>query len=83
MGVLMAAIVAATMLGLVYLTQTLGSNATSSEIRGLEAQRTELVRDIDRQVIIANDLIEDEVVGRKARQLGLKKLGAAVVLRAP
>ena len=28
-------IVGATMLGLVYLTQTLGSNATSSEIRDL------------------------------------------------
>ena len=51
MGVLMAAILAATMLGLVYLTQTLGSNATSTEIGQLEDQRTKLDIDLDRQAV--------------------------------
>jgi len=83
MGVLMAAIMAATILGLVYLTQTLGSNATNSEIRRLETQRAELVKDISRQVIIVNDFIEGDVITKRARQLGLKKLGDPVVLRAP
>ena len=43
MGLLMAAIVAATMLGLVYLTQTLGTNATSTEVYQLETERNELI----------------------------------------
>ena len=83
MGVLMAAIVVTTMLGLVYLTQTLGSNATSSEIRELETDRAELIKDWNRHVITVADLIEGDVIIREARGLGLKKLGKPVVLRAP
>ncbi len=38
-GLLMAGILASTMLGLVYLTQTLGANATSEVIGGLRTSR--------------------------------------------
>ena len=82
-GLLMAAIVAATMLGLVYLTQTLGSNATNYEIGRLEAHRAELTKELRRQVVVAQDLIDNELIATKARARGLRKLGDAIVLSAP
>ena len=70
----MAGIVAATMLGLVYLTQTMGTNATSSEIRALEAQRSNLMDSIGRQVRTVDEALEAELVIKGAKKAGLKRL---------
>jgi len=83
MGLLMAAIVAVTMLGLVYLTQTLGTNATSTEIGLLQTKRNELITDIKRLEIEALDMTQAEVIVPKARKQNLKRLGAPIVLPAP
>ena len=83
MGLLMAGIMAATMLGLVYLTQTLGSNATSSEIRALDAQRLELADDLRRQAVLVGSYTDPERVTKAAKALKLRKLGDALVLPAP
>ena len=83
MGLLMAAIVAVTMLGLVYLTQTLGTNATSTEIGLLQGKRSDLLTDIKRNQIWALDLTQAEEIIPQARKLKLKKLGAPRVLPAP
>ncbi len=83
MGLLMAAIVAATMLGLVYLTQTLGSNATTSEIYGLERAKVQLQTEISRHAILVLEASDSDAVRTEARHLKLKKLGDAVVLSAP
>ena len=83
MGLLMAGIITATMLGLVYLTQTLGSNATSSEIRYLDAQRSELADDLRRQAVLVESFTDPEVVTKAARGLKLRKLGDVVVLPVP
>jgi len=82
-GLLMAAIVAATILGLVYLTQTLGSSATSSEIYDLEGQRSELQGDIATGTLLVLEASDRETVRPAARKLKLKPLGAPLVLRAP
>lgn len=82
-GLLLAAILAATMLGLVYLTQTLGSNAVSSEIRDLAAQREELGRLLRNQALAVETYADPEVIGRRAHKLGLITLGDVVVLTAP
>ena len=58
------AILAGTMLGLVYLTQTLGSNATSSEIDDLAAEREDLARQL------RNLAVAVEIVCRRRGQLG-------------
>lgn len=83
MGRVMAAILVATMLGLAYLTQTLGSNATSSEIRALETQRAELTKDLRNQVIQVEYLVDADRIIDEARARDLKKLGDLVVLQAP
>jgi hypothetical protein len=83
MGLLMAVIVAATMLGLVYLTQTLGANATTTEIYVLEGQRGEIVTDIKRLQIAILKANEPEVIVPKAQKQKLKKLGGITVLPAP
>ena len=79
----MAAILTATMLGLVYLTQTLASNATSLEINRLAVHG----QDLQTQLLNQRSKIEVEAnpdaVVRAAKQLGLKQLGEAVVLEAP
>lgn len=82
-GLLMAAILAGTMLGLVYLTQTLGSNAVSSEIRDLAAQREELGRQLRNQALAVETYADTEEIGRRARKLGMVTLGDVVVLKAP
>lgn len=82
-GLLIAGIVASTILGMVYLTQTLGSNAATSEIAQLQSKQSELQITIGRHerfVLLSHD--EDEVRA-KAKRLGLKKLEAPLVLRAP
>lgn len=82
-GMLLAAILAATVLGLVYLTQTLGSNATSSEIHRLEGQRADLTKELRRQAVQVWARTDSEAIVRKATALGLRDLGDPVVLRAP
>jgi hypothetical protein len=81
-GLLMAAILTATMLGLVYLTQTLASNATNLEIRTLanrsQTLQSQLLNQRSKVEIEANP----DAVVRAARQLGLTKLGDAIVLEA-
>lgn len=82
-GLLMAAILTATMLGLVYLTQTLASNATSLEIQTLGTQaatlRSQLLNQSSKIELEANS----DAIIREARQLGLRRLGDPVVLSAP
>ena len=82
-GLLVAAILAATMLGLVYLTQTLGSNATSSEITDLTSRREDLGRQLRNLAVAVETNADAEEVGRRARKLGLVELGDVVVLSAP
>ncbi len=82
-GMLMAGILAATMLGLVYLTQTLGANAASSEIRSLDNQREALGMTIGRQALKAKDLTKADTVISNARNLGLRELDERLVLSAP
>lgn len=82
-GLLIATIVAATILGLVYLTQTLGSNATTSEVAALEAKQVELRTTITRQALWVMGETEDEAVRARAKPLKLTKLGQPLVLRAP
>ncbi len=82
-GLLMAAILAGTMLGLVYLTQTLGSNATHSEIGDLTARREDLGRQLRNIAVAVETYADTEEIGRRARKLGLVELGDVVVLSAP
>ena len=82
-GLLMAVILAATMLGLVYLTQTLASNATSSEIGDLADRREEVARQLRNQALAIETWADPADVGRKARELGLRPLGDVLVLAAP
>lgn len=82
-GLLMAAILTATMLGLVYLTQTLASNATSLEIRSLAAQGQELQGQLLNQRSKIETEANPDAVVRAAKQLGLGPLDAAIVLEAP
>jgi outer membrane murein-binding lipoprotein Lpp len=82
-GILMAAILASTMLGLVYLTQTLGSNATSSQIRDLAAQREELGRQLRNQALAVETYADPVEVGRKALKRGLVELDDVLVLKVP
>jgi hypothetical protein len=82
-GVLLAGILAATMLGLVYLTQTLASNATYSEIGDLAERREEVGRQLRNQALAVQTWADEAEVSRKARALGLRQLGDIVVLPAP
>ncbi len=79
----MAAIVAATMLGLVYLTQTLGSNATSSEILSLAAESEEIAQDLRNQAYSVQVYSDPEEIIERAGELGLSRLGDSVVLTVP
>jgi len=83
MGLLMAAIVVVTILGLVYLTPTLGTNATSTEIGRLEAQLLQLDIDITRNEVQALDMTQAEAIIPLAKKQDLKRLRAPVVLTAP
>ena len=83
MGLLMAAILGSTLVGMVYLTQTLGTNAASTEIDLLEVQRNQLIQEIKRHEIVALDMTQAEVIVPLARDQKLKRLGDPVVLPAP
>jgi hypothetical protein len=83
MGLLIAAILATTMLGMVYLTQTLGSNATSSEISGLASDTNGLRADLRNQSLSVGMKMDAEKVTKRARALKLQPLGDTVVLPTP
>lgn len=83
MGVLIAAILATTMLGMVYLTQTLGSNATTSEISNLAADGSKLRAIWRTQGLSISMDMDAREVGKRARSLKLKQLGETLVLPAP
>lgn len=83
MGLLMAVIVATTMLGLVYLTQTLGSSATDTEIWRLQNQSRELWTDTRNLQIRALKATEADEIVPAAKNLKLKRLGDPDVLPAP
>jgi hypothetical protein len=80
---LMGVILAGTMLGLVYLTQTLGSNAATVQIAELQSQGKELARHLANQTVAVGFAADPVEVGRRARELGLVRLGDAVTLSAP
>lgn len=82
-GLLMAGIVAATLVGMVYLTPTLGSNATDSRIVALEADYDDLQQEISRDAIRIDLFADTEAVKTAARKLGLTRLGGSVVLTVP
>jgi H2-forming N5,N10-methylenetetrahydromethanopterin dehydrogenase-like enzyme len=71
------------MLGLAYLTQTLGTNAASSEVSGLQADLKGLDTDLRRQSIHLMNLTESDAVIDRARAQGFRSLGEPLVLRAP
>jgi hypothetical protein len=81
MGMLMAAILAATMLGLVYLTQTLGSHATSTRIGDLTDARDDLNGRISLYVSEAIRRTDSGLISERAGDLGLRELSKTVVLR--
>lgn len=83
MGLIMAVIVAATMLGLVYLTQTLGTNAKTTEIAILEGQAWQIARDTKTLQAQIRRATEAEIIVPKAQDQKLKKLGGITVLQAP
>ena len=83
MGLLMAAIVVVTMLGLVYLTPTLGTNATSTEIGRLEDQLEVLDTAITRNEIEALEMTRAETIIPLAKKQDLKRLAKPIVLTAP
>jgi hypothetical protein len=84
-GLLMAAILVSTMLGLAYLTQTLGTSATGSAVQKLESTARGLDTKLSVQSAQVADLTEADVVIANARQQGLRKLDDEIklVLRAP
>jgi hypothetical protein len=80
---LIGIVLAATLLGFVYLTQTLGSNAASAEIVGLRARAEELFRQQRNQETAVRFKADPVQVGLRAKELGLARLGDAEILSAP
>lgn len=82
-GLLLAIILTGTMLGFVYLTQTLGSNAASAELGRLVNQRETLDATLRNQSWAVEESVAPGPIVRRARDLGLVKLGDDVVLSVP
>jgi hypothetical protein len=82
-GLLLATILTATMLGLVYLTQTLASNAANAELGSLAAAGVSLDQTLQRQSWAVEEAMAPTDLVRQAHDLGLVKLGDAVVLSVP
>jgi len=82
-GLLLAAIMASALFGMVYLTQTLGTNAMSSETVLLGKDGAKLQAQITRNNIQVGLLVQDDEVRAAARRLKLKDLAKPVVLPAP
>jgi hypothetical protein len=83
MGLLMAGIVAGTLLGLVYLTQTLGSNASSSELGTIQRDRAALLTEINRHATLVLELSDGDAIQKGARKHKLRPLGDPLILSAP
>lgn len=82
-GVIMGVTLGLTMLLLVYLTQTLGSNATEVELGSLAAQRQTLMRQLTNQAALVKIKSDPVEVARRADRAGLVQLDDAIILRAP
>jgi hypothetical protein len=82
-GLLLAAIMASALFGMVYLTQTLGTNAMSSETVLLGKDGAKLQAQITRNNIQVGLLVQDDEIRAAARRLKLKDLAKPVVLPAP
>jgi hypothetical protein len=83
---LVVVIMAATMLGMVYLTQTLGASATSSEVGLLHAEGAKLEAEIGRNYFQVTDWTDEDKVRTEARRPNLKLRDLTkrtLVLRAP
>jgi len=80
---LMGLVLAGTLLGFVYLTQTLGSNAASAEIVSLSRQGEDRERQLRNQVAAVQFKADPVQVGLRAKKLGLVPLGDAEILSAP
>jgi hypothetical protein len=80
---LMGVILAGTMLGLVYLTQTLGSNATTAAIARLEGEQKELLRRIGNQGLAVSFAADPIEIGRDAKRIDLERLDDPITLSAP
>lgn len=81
--IIIAVILVSTMVALAYLTQTLGSNATSGEISRLTATGNTLRDDIRTLTLAVEVRTDPGDVAKRARALGLKPLDDPVVLPAP
>jgi hypothetical protein len=79
----MGLVLAATLLGFVYLTQTLGSNAASAEILALDGQRVEIGRKLRNQAAAVEFKADPVQVGLRAKKLGLVRLDDVEILSAP
>lgn len=83
MGILIAMILVATMVGLAYLSQTLGTNATTEEINEMTGKANAARKILSRQALLIDFDTDPQVIARKAGELRLRSLGDPVVLRAP
>jgi hypothetical protein len=81
-ALLMAGVLAATMVGFAYLTQTLASNATSAEILVLEDRLQNLAQEVRNQEALVV-MWQDTELAPAAAELGLKQHGDPVTLKAP
>lgn len=82
-GLLMAGVLAATMIGFAYLTQTLDSNATVAEMAKLNARMDAIRQQRSVQAFAVEQWSDETTLASRARKLGLVDLGDAVVLGAP
>lgn len=82
-GLLMAGILVSTMLGLAYLTQTLGTNATSNQVELLQADSDKLNATLRNQSFQVDELTEVDLIRASAQKQGFRSLGKPTVLRAP
>jgi hypothetical protein len=83
MGILIAGILVATMVGLAYLTQTLGSNTTSAQIGDLTSKSNNLADQLRLQKSNVELATDASAIAKRARELGLKPLGEPLVLSVP
>lgn len=82
-GLFLAGILVATMLGLAYLTQTLGTNATSSRVDRLQAEKVTLQATLRNQSFQLTELTEVDLIRASVQKQGFRSLGNPTVLRAP
>jgi hypothetical protein len=82
-AILLGGVLAATMLGLVYLTQTLGANAASAQIVELQARGEARGRMVVSQNTYIETLADPVKVAERAKKIGLVRLRDTVTLSAP